>query len=70
MERLLLLQWLKKGPADPDHQKLIVCPFHLQPFPGAGKDGGQVIFNGRVADILNSENSITGQFLKKYLQWR
>ena len=31
--------------------------------PGAGVHGGQVVFNGRVQDIVNCEESITGQYL-------
>ena len=31
--------------------------------PGAGVHGGNVVFNGKVADILKSEDSITGQYL-------
>ena len=31
--------------------------------PGAGVHGGEVVFNGKVEDIVNCENSITGQYL-------
>jgi excinuclease ABC subunit A len=31
--------------------------------PGAGIHGGQVIFNGKVEDIVNCKKSITGQYL-------
>ncbi|HOK40438.1 MAG TPA: excinuclease ABC subunit UvrA [bacterium] len=35
--------------------------------PEGGDEGGEVIFNGRVDDILKCSKSYTGQFLKKYL---
>ena len=31
--------------------------------PGAGVHGGQVVFNGKVQDIVNCEESVTGQYL-------
>ena len=31
--------------------------------PGAGVHGGEVVFNGKVQDIVNCEESITGQYL-------
>lgn len=43
--------------------------------PGSGKHGGAIIFNGPTADLLQTENSLTGQYLaghKKISQpkWR
>lgn len=38
--------------------------------PGAGVNGGEVIFSGTVDELLKSENSVTGQYLsgkKKFL---
>ncbi len=35
--------------------------------PGAGEDGGRVIFEGYLSDIINCNESITGKYLKKYL---
>ncbi|MGF7059897.1 ATP-binding cassette domain-containing protein [Brassicibacter mesophilus] len=34
--------------------------------PGAGQDGGKVIFEGQPKDIVNCCESITGQYLKEY----
>lgn len=31
--------------------------------PGAGVHGGEVVFNGKVQDLVNCESSITGQYL-------
>ncbi len=36
--------------------------------PGAGKDGGTVLFEGTTRELIKSKQSFTGQFLKKYLQ--
>ena len=35
--------------------------------PDAGKAGGEVVFSGTPQDIMNTKNSLTGQYLKKYL---
>ncbi|MNK06566.1 UvrABC system protein A [compost metagenome] len=35
--------------------------------PGAGKNGGKIVFEGIPSDILESKDSITGQYLKKYI---
>ncbi len=35
--------------------------------PGAGKNGGQVVAQGTVEDIKNSEHSLTGKYLSKRL---
>jgi len=34
--------------------------------PQGGKFGGEVIFQGKMRDLINDENSITGKFLRKY----
>ena len=36
--------------------------------PGGGNNGGSIVAEGRVRDILNNGNSITGIFLSKYIQ--
>ena len=33
--------------------------------PGAGVNGGNIIFEGTVAELLECEDSITGQYLSK-----
>lgn len=35
--------------------------------PGAGREGGTVVFEGTPAAILNEPSSLTGTFLKKYI---
>jgi len=35
--------------------------------PDAGKAGGEVVFSGTPQDIMNTKNSLTGLYLKKYL---
>jgi excinuclease UvrABC ATPase subunit len=35
--------------------------------PGAGRDGGRVIFEGTPHDLIKNKDSITGRYLKKYL---
>lgn len=35
--------------------------------PGAGKDGGEVIFEGLPSDIITSKISLTGRHLKRYI---
>lgn len=35
--------------------------------PGAGRDGGQILFEGYPKDILNEKKSVTGVYLKQYL---
>lgn len=36
--------------------------------PGAGKEGGRVIFEGTPEQLINNKNSATGVFLKKHLK--
>lgn len=36
--------------------------------PGAGQEGGEIVFSGTPEDILACERSVTGRYLKKYLQ--
>ncbi|MGB9750458.1 MAG: excinuclease ABC subunit UvrA [Caldisericia bacterium] len=35
--------------------------------PGAGENGGKIVFEGNVQDIYKSENSLTGKYLSKKL---
>ncbi len=35
--------------------------------PDAGDQGGTVVFQGSATEMMNSKNSLTGQYLKKYL---
>lgn len=36
--------------------------------PSAGKDGGEIIFEGEVIHLVKSENSLTGKYLVEYLE--
>jgi excinuclease UvrABC ATPase subunit len=36
--------------------------------PGAGKYGGNVIFEGTVEELLKSQKSYTAQYIKKHLR--
>ena len=38
--------------------------------PGAGQDGGTIVFEGTPEALIEDENSITGNYLKKYIQQR
>ncbi|MFU1793890.1 ATP-binding cassette domain-containing protein [Paenibacillus azoreducens] len=38
--------------------------------PGAGQDGGEIVFTGKPRDIVNCERSLTGRYLKQYLRQR
>lgn len=38
--------------------------------PGAGKDGGTIVFTGTVSDVLKDNNSITGSYLKRHISSR
>ena len=38
--------------------------------PDGGKNGGQVVFQGAVRDIINCSASVTGQFLKEKFDGR
>lgn len=35
--------------------------------PGAGQDGGRILFEGQPKDLITCSNSITGHYLKEYL---
>ncbi|MBI6874449.1 ATP-binding cassette domain-containing protein [Clostridium aciditolerans] len=35
--------------------------------PGAGQDGGKVIFEGQPRDLINKPSSITGKYLRKHI---
>ena len=36
--------------------------------PGAGHDGGRVVFEGTPADLVATGDSLTAQHLRKYLE--
>ena len=35
--------------------------------PGAGQDGGNVVFEGSPADLISSAQTLTAQHLKEYV---
>ncbi len=46
-----------------DEDTMLAADHIIDIGPGAGVHGGNVVFNGKVPDILKSEDSITGQYL-------
>ena len=46
-----------------DEDTMLAADHIIDIGPGAGVHGGNVVFNGKAADILKSEDSITGQYL-------
>ena len=46
-----------------DEDTMLAADHIIDIGPGAGVHGGNVVFNGKVADILKFEDSITGQYL-------
>ncbi len=46
-----------------DSETMLESDYIVDIGPGAGKDGGQVVFAGTPQEILVDENSITGQYL-------
>ncbi len=46
-----------------DEETMLASDHIVDIGPGAGVHGGEVVFNGKVRDIVNCENSITGQYL-------
>ena len=35
--------------------------------PGAGHDGGRVVFEGTPADLITSASTLTGEYLARYI---
>jgi excinuclease UvrABC ATPase subunit len=52
-----------------EHNLDIICKadWIIDIGPGAGRNGGRVVFEGTPSAILKSKDSITGQYLKKYI---
>ena len=46
-----------------DAETMLESDYIVDIGPGAGKDGGEVVFSGTPEEILKDENSITGQYL-------
>ncbi len=46
-----------------DEDTMLAADHIIDIGPGAGVHGGNVVFNGKAADILKSKDSITGQYL-------
>jgi len=38
--------------------------------PGAGRDGGRVVFQGTPAELVKASGSVTGEHLARYLRPR
>lgn len=50
-----------------DDETMLAADTIIDIGPGAGQNGGQIIFNGKPKDILKSEKSITGKYLSNEL---
>ena len=50
-----------------DHEPAVIQAAHrvVEIGPGAGAEGGEVVFDGSVADLLADEESMTGQYLSR-----
>ena len=46
-----------------DEDTMLAADYIVDIGPGAGRGGGEVVFEGKVDDLLKSETSITGQYL-------
>jgi excinuclease ABC subunit A len=46
-----------------DEETILVADHVVDIGPGAGEHGGEVVFSGKVADLLRSTTSITGKYL-------
>lgn len=46
-----------------DEDTMLAADYIVDIGPGAGRNGGEVVFEGKVDDLLKSETSITGQYL-------
>ncbi|RBL90652.1 ATP-binding cassette domain-containing protein [Chitinophaga flava] len=55
-----------------EHNLDVVCQadWIIDMGPGAGKEGGSILFEGTPAGILEGDRSLTGVFLKKYIHDR
>ena len=53
-----------------DHDTMLSSDYIVDVGPGAGKDGGEIVFAGEVKDIFNCDKSLTGQYLsgKKFIE--
>lgn len=52
-----------------EHNLDVICQadWIIDMGPGAGRDGGRVVFEGTPAELTTAQHSVTGQFLKKYI---
>ena len=51
-----------------DEDTMFASDYIVDIGPGAGSEGGNVVFSGVVEDILKCENSVTGQYLSRRKQ--
>ncbi len=53
-----------------EHHQAVMAPadWLIDLGPGAGQDGGRVVFTGTPADLVSSGNSLTAQHLRAYLR--
>ncbi|HIT87783.1 MAG TPA: excinuclease ABC subunit UvrA, partial [Candidatus Coprocola pullicola] len=46
-----------------DEDTMLASDFIVDVGPGAGKDGGEIVFAGAVEELMQKENSVTGDYL-------
>ena len=46
-----------------DEDTMLASDFIVDVGPGAGKDGGEIVFAGAVKELMQKENSVTGDYL-------
>jgi excinuclease ABC subunit A len=51
-----------------DENTILSSDYVIDMGPGAGREGGKVVFSGTPQEILKSEESLTGKYLSKKLQ--
>lgn len=51
-----------------DENTILSADYIIDMGPGAGREGGEIVFAGTPQEILNSERSLTGKYLSKKIQ--
>lgn len=51
-----------------DLQLITMCDWLIEMGPGSGNEGGKVIAEGTVKDIINNKSSIIGSYCKKFME--
>ena len=66
LDTLLALRDLGNTLIVVEHDEATICKadYIIDLGPGAGEHGGEIVAEGKIEDILNSKNSLTGQYLR------